>query len=107
MSVWKRIVSSCNNPAYAFNKKQDNLVEYADASYMPQLMASSHEAITRVLQEELYRKDQIKLALVIYVTYAKYTYKGSDDITNLTNYEVSYHTHIIKAQCVKFFLRNI
>ncbi|GBB97514.1 hypothetical protein RclHR1_00030071 [Rhizophagus clarus] len=58
---------------------------------MPQLMASAHNAITRVLQEELHKKDQIKTALVVHATYAKYTYKGSGDILDQENYKISYH----------------
>src|SRR3954452_9979883 len=54
-------------------------------------MASARNAITRVLQEELHRKDQIKSALVVNATYAKYTYKGSGDITDSANYQISYH----------------
>ena len=65
--------------------------EYADTPYMPQLMASSREAITSVLQEELHKKDQIKSALVIYATYVKNTYKGKGDIVDPTNYETNYH----------------
>src|SRR3954470_13869843 len=91
MSVWEGIVPSSKNPAYAFNKKQDSSIEYADVPYMPHLIASACNAITRVLQEELHRKDQIKSALVVNATYAKYTYKGSGDITDPVNYQVSYH----------------
>src|SRR5271154_7570981 len=48
MSVWEGKVPSSNNPAYAFNKQQDNLAEYADTSYMLQLMGIAREAITDV-----------------------------------------------------------
>ena len=35
MSVWEAIVPLTKNPAYAFNKRQDNQTKYADAPYMP------------------------------------------------------------------------
>src|SRR5271154_1857105 len=49
MSVWEGKVPSSSNPAYAFNKQQDNSAEYADVPYMPQLMGAAREAITDVL----------------------------------------------------------
>jgi len=90
MSVWEGKVPSSNNPAYAFNKQQDNSAEYAGAPYMPQLMGAAREAITDVLQEELHRKDQIKSLLVVNATYVKYKYKGSGDLADPTNFEASY-----------------
>jgi len=90
MSVWEGKVPSSSNPAYAFNKQQDNSAEYAGAPYMPQLMGAAREAITDVLQEELHRKDQIKSLLVVNATYVKYKYKGSGDPADPTNFEASY-----------------
>ena len=91
LTTWEGIVPSNKNPAYAFNKQQDSEIEYADASYMPQLIASARKQITDVLKEELNRKDQIKSAIVIYATYMKYKYLGSGDITDIKNYEKTYH----------------
>ena len=48
------------------------MIEYADASYMPQLMALSHKAITDIFQEELHRKNQIKSAIVVNANYVIY-----------------------------------
>src|SRR5215475_11790926 len=91
MTVWERIIPSCKNHAYAFNKKQDNSKEYADTPYMLHLIGSTHNAITDVLQEELHRKDQIKSALVVHATYVSYKYKGMGDISDPANYEANYH----------------
>jgi hypothetical protein len=91
MTVWKGIIPSCKNPAYAFNKEQDNELEYADAPYMPQLIAEAREAISDVLKEELHKRDQIKSALVINATYVSYTYKGTGDISDWANYIAKYH----------------
>ena len=41
MTIWEGIVPSTKNPAYIFNKRQDNSIKYADAPYMPQFMDSS------------------------------------------------------------------
>ena len=35
LTIWEAIIPSIKNPAYAFNKRQDNEKEYADAPYMP------------------------------------------------------------------------
>ena len=35
LTTWEAIIPSIKNPAYAFNKRQDNKKEYADAPYMP------------------------------------------------------------------------
>jgi hypothetical protein len=51
MTVWEGVIPSCKNPAYAFNKEQNSEIEYADAPYMPQLIAEAREAITNVLKE--------------------------------------------------------
>ena len=89
MSVWEGKVPSSNNLAYAFNKRQDNSAEYADGSYMPQLIGAAREATSDVLQEELHRKDQIKSVLVVNAIYVKYKYKGSGDPVDLANYKAS------------------
>jgi hypothetical protein len=43
MTIWEGVIPSCKNPAYAFNKEQDNEIEYADAPYMPNLL-QKHKA---------------------------------------------------------------
>ncbi|CAG8632907.1 9247_t:CDS:2, partial [Ambispora leptoticha] len=60
------IVPSNKNPAYTFNKCQDNSIDYADAPYLPQLMGSARGAITKVLKED-------------------------GDPSNIENYSASYH----------------
>ena len=74
-----------------FNIHQDNEKEYADALYMLQLVTSARKQITDVLKEELHRKDQIKLTMVVYAIYIKYKYLRSDDIADKRNYEITYH----------------
>jgi hypothetical protein len=91
LTTWEAIIPSYKNPAYAFNIRQDNEKEYADAPYMPQLVASARKQITDVLKEELRRKDQIKSAIVVFATYIKYKYLGSGDIADKRNYEITYH----------------
>src|SRR5215216_2024765 len=91
MTIWEGVILSCKNPAYAFNKEQDNKIEYADAPYMPQLIAEARGAITDVHKEELHKRDQIKSALVIHATYVSYTYKGTGDISDWANYTAKYH----------------
>ena len=98
MTVWEGVISSCKNPAYAFNKKQDNSKEYADVPYMPHLIASARNAITNVLKEELHRRDQIKLALVVNATYISYKYNGSGDPSDLANYTTKYHHPYHRSQ---------
>lgn len=90
-TTWEAIILSNKNLAYAFNKRQDNEQEYADAPYMPQLVASARKQITDVLKEELRRKDQIKSAIVVYATYVKYKYLESGDISDMRNYEKKYY----------------
>ncbi|GBB90253.1 hypothetical protein RclHR1_17130005 [Rhizophagus clarus] len=53
---------------------------------MPQLIAEACGAISDVLKKELHKRDQIKLALVIYTTYISYTYKGTE-----ANYIAKYY----------------
>src|SRR5437667_7098838 len=89
-TTWEAIIPSIKNPAYAFNKCQDNEKEYADAPYMPQLIASARNQITDVLKEELHRRDQIKSAIVIKATYVRYKYIRGD-VTNINNYEKTYY----------------
>ncbi|CAG8815438.1 3152_t:CDS:2, partial [Racocetra fulgida] len=59
---------------------KNNSINYADAPYLPQLMG-----ITKVLKEELQKKDQIKSALVVSATYVKYKYKSGDP-SNIENH---------------------
>ncbi|GES86542.1 hypothetical protein GLOIN_2v1477922 [Rhizophagus clarus] len=98
MTVWEGVIPSCKNPAYAFNKEQDSELEYADAPYMPQLIAEARGAITDVLKEELSKRDQIKSALVVHATYVSYTYKGTGDISNRANYIPKYHHPYHRSQ---------
>ena len=69
MTVWQAIVPSVKNPDYEFNVRVDNPQKYAEAPYMPHLIASAREEITNVLKTELNRKDQIKSAIVVLCTY--------------------------------------
>jgi hypothetical protein len=68
MSKWVGIVPSTNNPAYAFNVPVFGHY-YADAPYIPKLISASRLKIKEVLQTELHRKDQIKLAIVVLCRY--------------------------------------
>ena len=85
------MIPSIKNPAYIFNKRQDNSIKYADAPYMPQFMDSARSSITNILKKELYKKDQIKSALVIHATYIKYKYKGIGDSSEIKNYDTNYY----------------
>jgi hypothetical protein len=69
MSKWVGIVPSTNNPAYAFNIPIFGHY-YADALYILKLISASRQKIKEVLQTELYRKDQIKSAIVVLCRYS-------------------------------------
>ncbi|GES87874.1 hypothetical protein GLOIN_2v1481003 [Rhizophagus clarus] len=111
MTVWKEKVPSSNNSKYAFNKQQTEHTKYVDASYIPQLIGASREAITSVLQKELHRKDQIKTALVINATYVKYKYKEKGDLADKANYEAinldTYHRGKMGVLLSERILMNI
>ena len=53
-------------------------------------MASTRKAITNILKEELYKKNQIKISLVIESTYIKYKYKGEGNPSDKANYKANY-----------------
>ncbi|CAJ0762000.1 13128_t:CDS:2, partial [Entrophospora sp. SA101] len=88
LSKWQAIVPSYENPAYAFNTPIDDPEKYAEAPYMPQLIASAREQITSVLKAELRRKDQIKSAIVVYCNYMKMEKKGEDEHITLSAGEI-------------------
>jgi len=107
MIVWEGVIPSIKNPAYIFNKRQDNSIKYADAPYMPQFMDSARSSITNILKKELYKKDQIKSALVIHATYIKYKYKGIGDSTDIKTMIQVITTRIIEATCMYSFQKMI
>ncbi|CAJ0838645.1 13078_t:CDS:2, partial [Entrophospora sp. SA101] len=96
LSKWQAIVPSYENPAYAFNTPIDDPEKYAEAPYMPQLIASAREQITSVLKAELRRKDQIKSAIVVYCNYMKMEKKGEGKIA-VPVYEQKYHNGKMRA----------
>ncbi|GES88881.1 hypothetical protein GLOIN_2v1481003 [Rhizophagus clarus] len=82
------------NSAYAFNVPVFGH-EYAEASYIPQLISASQPKIKEVLQTELHKKDQIKSAIVVKCLYLltkkdKEEREDSDDFANKV-YKVKYH----------------
>ena len=84
MSKWVgKVLQSKDNPAYAFNQTIANPEEYKKMPYMPQLMGLIRPKITEVLQTELHRKDQIKLAIVALYLYSitKRNPDGTSDTT--------------------------
>ena len=66
----KAIVPRRSNLAYTFNDII-GLKKYKEISYMPKLMVLARQEITRVLQTELKRKEQIKSAIVVKCIYYK------------------------------------
>ncbi|CAG8625073.1 9444_t:CDS:1, partial [Paraglomus occultum] len=90
MSKWQAIVPSFENPAYEFNIPIKDGQKYAETPYMPQLMASAKDQITRVLKAELRKKDQIKSAIVVYCNYMRKDKKDTDKLP-ITNYLQEYH----------------
>jgi hypothetical protein len=71
LSKWEAVVPKKSNPAYAFNEMIGGGENYADAPYMPQLISSARKEITRVLQTELNRKEQIRSSLVVFCLYVR------------------------------------
>jgi hypothetical protein len=69
MSKWMGIVPSTKNPAYAFNVPIFGH-KYAEAPYIPKLISASWQKIKEVLQTELHRNDQIKMAIVVLCRYS-------------------------------------
>ncbi|CAJ0639815.1 1510_t:CDS:1, partial [Entrophospora sp. SA101] len=96
LSKWQAIVPSYENPAYAFNTPIDDPEKYAEAPYMPQLIASAREQITSVLKAELRRKDQIKSAIVVYCNYMKMEKKGEGKVA-VPFYIQSHHRGEMRA----------
>jgi len=84
MSKWVgKVPQPKDNRAYAFNQPIDNPEEYKNLPYMPQLMGLIRPKITKVLQTELSRNDQIKSAIVALCLYSitKRNLDGTSDIT--------------------------
>src|SRR3954464_5536951 len=77
LSVWFADIPSTK--AYAFNTELDPMLNYANAPFIPQLMAAARPQITEVLEREMDRKDQIKSAITVKVLYKKYKYKEKGD----------------------------
>jgi hypothetical protein len=73
LTKWKAIVPLRENPAYAFNGLIGDQKKYAEALYMPQLMADARGKISDVIKLELQRKDQIKSAIVVFCSYIRQT----------------------------------
>ncbi|CAJ0768471.1 18344_t:CDS:2, partial [Entrophospora sp. SA101] len=96
LSKWQAIVPSYENPAYDFNAPIDDPEKYAEAPYMPQLIASAREQITSVLKAELRRKDQIKSAIVVYCNYMKMEKKGEGKVA-VPFYIQSHHRGEMRA----------
>ncbi|RGB42179.1 hypothetical protein C1646_751374 [Rhizophagus diaphanus] len=82
------------NPAYAFNVPVFGH-EYAEASYIPQLISAFRPKIKEVLQIELHRKDQIKSAIVVKCLYLL-DKKDKEDFANKV-YKVKYHRGEMRA----------
>jgi len=98
LSKWQAIVPSIENPAYTFNIPIDDPQKYAEAPYMPHLMALAREQITSVLKAELRRKDQIKSAIVVYCNYMKMEKKDKGDYkVEIPIYEQKYHNGKMRA----------
>src|SRR3989337_4508297 len=84
MSKWVgKVPQPKDNRAYAFNQPIDNPEEYKNLPYMPQLMGLIRPKITKVLQTELSRNDQIKSAIVALCLYSitKRNPDGTSDTT--------------------------
>src|SRR6185312_12974639 len=96
LSKWQAIVPSIENPTYKFNTPINDPEKYAEAPYMPQLIASAREQITNVLKAELRRKDQIKSALVVYCNYMKMEEKDKDKLAS-PFYQQEYHRGEMRA----------
>ena len=71
MSKWEAKVPKRSNPAYAFNDMVEGAKKYKEIPYMPKLIASARQEMTRVFQTEFRRKEQIKSAIVAKCIYYK------------------------------------
>ena len=76
MSKWEAIVPRRSNPTYAFNEMVEGAKKYKEIPYMPKLIASARQEMTRVFQTEFRRKEQIKSAIVAKCIYYKKEKKG-------------------------------
>jgi hypothetical protein len=92
LTKWQAIIPSIENPAYEFNTPITDPKKYAEAPYMPHLIAVAREQITSVLKAELRRKDQIKSKIVVYCTYMKI-----EKNTKLPFYDQVYHSGEMRA----------
>ncbi|GET00114.1 hypothetical protein GLOIN_2v1480811 [Rhizophagus clarus] len=79
MSKWEAIVPKLSNPAYAFNGMVEGVKKYRETPYMPKLIASARQEMTRVFQTEFRRKEQIKSVIVAKGIYYR---KEKKDITD-------------------------
>ncbi|GBB99069.1 hypothetical protein RclHR1_03400021 [Rhizophagus clarus] len=59
MRKWEAKVPRRSNPAYAFNNMVKGGKNYNEIPYMPKLIASARQEMTRVFQTEFRRKEQI------------------------------------------------
>ncbi|RGB28715.1 hypothetical protein C1646_767471 [Rhizophagus diaphanus] len=71
ISKWKAKVPKRSNPAYAFNDMVEGAKKYKEIPYMPKLLASARQEMTRVFQTEFRRKEQIKSAIAVKCIYYK------------------------------------
>ena len=97
LTKWQAIVPSSENPAYAFNTFIKDPKIYAEAPYMPHLIAAAREQITSVLKTELYRKDQVKSKIVAYCNYMKMEKKDKDANIEIPKYDQKYHPGKMRA----------
>ena len=73
---------------------------------MPQFIDSARSSITNILKKELYKKDQIKSALIIHATYIKCKNKGIGNSTDIKNYDTSYYHPYHKSNMHVLFSKN-
>ncbi|GBB90380.1 hypothetical protein RclHR1_01730028, partial [Rhizophagus clarus] len=71
MSKWEAKVPRRSNPAYAFNNMVKEGKNYNEIPYMPKLIASARQEMTKVFQTEFRRKEQIKSAIAVKCIYYK------------------------------------
>ncbi|CAB4392917.1 unnamed protein product [Rhizophagus irregularis] len=79
MSKWEAKVPRRSNPAYAFNDMVEGAKKYKEIPYMPKLIASARQEMTRVFQTEFKRKEQIKSAIAVKCIYYKKEKKDTTD----------------------------
>src|SRR6202008_231880 len=79
MSKWEAIVPKLSNPAYTFNGMVQGAKKYKEVPYMPKLIASARQEMTRVYQTEFRRKEQIKSVIVAKCIYYKKEKKDIND----------------------------